>query len=139
MIRINKDQLVSQQTANKFNKWPYFTICTAPSTVKSKNHRTGSNSIKSKIKYSGKPKAASYAPSHSNSRTRSNPKNRVKRPTIQNHKSIDREQIISRLGNGKFQKYQILNLGNQLKSKAPKKRKNSKKRPSKGRSTEMGF
>ena len=61
---------------NKFAKWPFFTIWTAPSTVKSKHNRTKTATGVNKVKWiigGGKYSFASVG-SHSNSRPRSNSK-----------------------------------------------------------------
>lgn len=71
---MTKNKVPSQNVTKKFSKWPYFTICTAPSTVKSKNLRSGTANPKNKSKNVALEKGSFSVASNSNSRTRSNPK-----------------------------------------------------------------
>lgn len=136
---MNKSKVGSQNNTNKFSKWPYFTIWTAPSTVKSKHIRANTVSGKSKGKNIVGEKASFSAVSQSNSRTRSTSKKHKKPSGVRStNKSIERDSLANRLGYckqhqnsnklAKHQKYQFLNFGLNKNFKTSKKRKISKKK-----------
>lgn len=93
-IRLTKNRIPSQNVTKKFSKWPYFTICTAPSTVKSKHLRTGTTAVIPNQKERIGEKTVLSMGSTSHSRPRSNSKKSKKLGGVNStNKSIERDLL----------------------------------------------
>ena len=92
-VKLVKSKLPSYNASKKFSKWPYFTICTAPSTVKSKHVRTKTVvGIGKKYQALGEKIPVSIT-FKSNPRTRSNSRKAKKSTIHSTNKSIENDPI----------------------------------------------